>query len=74
MLKCHIDRAKKKVWVKAKGTPHDLMVETTCLIRDIFHHINQEVPDAAKEYKMKLLGMLLNPESPVWTEDDHGKQ
>lgn len=69
MLKCHIDKATKKVRVKAKGTPHDLMVETTCLIRDIHHHIHKEVPDAAKEYKMRLIGMLLDPESPVWKEE-----
>lgn len=68
MLKCNINKAKKKVHIKGEGTPHDLMVETACLIHDVFHHIHKEAPDAANEYKMKLIGMLLDPESPVWKE------
>lgn len=72
MIKCRIDKAKKHVWVKAKGTPRDLMVEATCLIRDIFRHINELAPDAAQQFKNELLGMLLDPESPVWKEGNHG--
>lgn len=69
MLKCNIDKAKKRVRIKGSGTPHDLMVETACLIHDIHHHIQKEAPDAAKEYKMKLIGTLLDPDSPVWKEE-----
>lgn len=68
MLKCHIDKDKKRVWVKGNGTPRTLMVEVTCLIGDIFRHINEQAPDAAQQFKNELLGMLLDPESPVWKE------
>lgn len=72
MIKCRIDKAKKHVWVKAKGTPHDLMVEATCLIRDIFRHIHEQAPDAAQQFKNELIGVLLDPKSSVWEVDDHG--
>ena len=68
MLKCNISKQKKIVRIKANGTPHDLMVEATVLIRDIYHHINKEAPDAAQAFKNELLGTLLDPASPVWKE------
>ena len=37
MLKCNINKEKNKVRVKANGTPHVLMIEAACLIRDIYH-------------------------------------
>lgn len=69
MLKCNINKAKKKVWVKGNGTPHDLMVEAATLIKDIHHHIREKAPDAAQQFKNELLGMLLDPESTVWKEE-----
>lgn len=68
MLKCNIDKQKQKVRIKAKGTPHDLMVEATVMIRDIYHHIHEQAPEAAQAFKNGLLGTLLDPESPVWKE------
>lgn len=69
MLKCNINKAKKKVWVKGNGTAHDLMVETATLIKDIHHHIHEKAPDAAQGYKTALLAMLLDPDSPVWKQE-----
>lgn len=69
MLKCHIDKAKKNLRVKAKGTPHDLMVETAAMIETLHQQIHKANPEAANEYKLKLLGVLLDPNTPVWKED-----
>lgn len=66
MLKCNINKSKNMVRVKANGTPHDLMVETATLIKDIHNHIHKESMVAASAYKMELIGMLLDPDSPVW--------
>ena len=71
MIKCKIKRG-GTVRVKAYGTPHDLMLETGVLIQDIFQNVYQQSPEAAKEYKARLLGMLLHPKTPVWKEPDHG--
>ena len=69
MLKCNIDKQKKIVRIKAKGTPHDLNVEATVLIRDIYHHIHEQAPAAAQAFKNELIGTLLDPNSPVWKEE-----
>ena len=68
MLKCNINKGKNKVWVKANGTPRIIMEESACLISDIYHNIQAQSPDAAKQFKNELLWLLLNPESPVWKE------
>lgn len=68
MLKCNIDKQKMKVRIKAKGTPHDLMVEAALLIHDIHRHINEQAPCAAQAFKNELLGTLLDPASPIWKE------
>ena len=65
MLKCNIKKG-GMVRVKASGTAQDLMVETGTLIQEVYRNINQANPDAAKAYKLNLLGVLLDPESPVW--------
>lgn len=69
MLKCNIDRKKNRIRIKAKGTAHDLMLETSAMIADIYRHINAAAPDAAQGFKNALVGMLLDPKSPVWKED-----
>lgn len=72
MLKCKIKR-KGLVFVKASGTAEDLMVETATLIQEVYKNINQQNPEAASGYKLALIGTLLDPESPVWKEGDHGQ-
>lgn len=68
MLKCHVNKKKGHNWVKAAGTAQELMVETAALIENTYQAIHQQNPEAAKGYKNNLLGMLLDPKSPVWKE------
>lgn len=71
MLKCNINRAKKKVWVKGNGSGEELLVELTALIASIHNSIRKENPETAKEFKNRLIIMLLDPKSPVWEEANH---
>lgn len=69
MIKCNIRKGKKgKVWVKATGTADDLTAETGALIQTVYQNIKAENTEAAKGYKLHLLGLLLDPKSPVWKE------
>ncbi len=70
MLKCNIKR-EGHVRVKTSGTAQDLMVETSVLIHEIYHNINQMNPEAAKGYRRHLMGLLLDPKSPVWQTADN---
>ena len=71
MIKCNINRKKGKVWVKSSGTAEEMMVETAALVQLIYQGIHKENPEAAKVYKTKLIGVLLDPKTPVWKEPDH---
>ena len=71
MIKCNINRKKGKLWVKSSGTADEMVVETAFLIQLIYQGIQENNPEAAKEYKMLLLGLLLDPKTPVWKEPDH---
>ena len=68
MLKCKIKKG-GTVRVKASGTAQDLMVETGALIQEVYRNIRKQNPVAAKGYRSHLLGLLLDPKSPVWKED-----
>lgn len=68
MIKCYLDQKKDKIQVKSSGTAQEMMVETAVLIQQIFQGINAQIPEAAQEYKNRLLGTLLDPNSPVWKE------
>lgn len=74
MLKCNVSRAKNVIRVKAKGTAKELLPETVMVIKTIYDGIREASPEAAEAYKNTLIGVLLDPESPVWTgkEKDHG--
>ena len=67
MLKIHIKKD-HKIKVNATGTAKDLMLETSMMINLVHHAIQQKNPEAAKEFKNNLLGVLLSPHSPVWKE------
>lgn len=69
MLKCKINKDKGFVKVKAKGTPHDLAVESATLITDCFVNLHKQNPEAAAEYKRTVLASVLMPDSPVWKEE-----
>lgn len=66
MLKCNINREKNKFRVKAKGIPRNLLAETTVLISAVYEGISRTSPEAATQYKNTLIGVLLDPDSPVW--------
>lgn len=68
MLKCKIKRD-RIIRVKAKGTAQDLMVETAAVIHNIYTNIKKIDQNAADGYKNHLIGLLLDPNSPVWKED-----
>ena len=73
MIKCKSNRTKNHVWVKAKGTAQDMVVEAGMAIATVYRTIRKENPEAAEGFKNHLLGLLLDPKSPIWKEDDHGK-
>lgn len=67
MLKCKI-RTSGLVWVKASGTASELVPEIGMVIMEVFRSIHKKNPAAAKEFKNRLIGLLLDPASPVWKE------
>ena len=68
MLKFHIKKG-LPLRVKVNGTAHQIAVETAMAVKLIYDSIHKNNQDAANEYKLKLIGMLLDPDSPVWKED-----
>ena len=69
MLKCNINRKKNRVRIKGDGTAYDLMLETSCLIGDVYRNIKKSAPADAQGFKNALIGVLLDPDSPVWKEE-----
>ena len=67
MLKCNI-KTSGRVRVKASGTASELVPEVGLVIMEIFRAIHKKNPAAAKEFKNRLIGLLLDPASPVWKE------
>ena len=65
MLKCNI-KLNGHVRVKATGTAEDVMVETAALIEEVYRGIRKQNPEAAAGYRKRLMGLLLDPKSPVW--------
>lgn len=72
MIKCRVNKdTKRRSWVKVNGTPNDLVTELCVVVGEIYRAIKRKHPDAAKEFKNNMIGMLLDPRSPVWEEEDH---
>lgn len=67
MIKCHIKKG-GIVWVKASGTADELGPEVGMVIAEIFRGIRKSSPEAAKLFRNRLIGLLLDPKSPVWEE------
>lgn len=73
MIKCHVNQKKRgHTWVKVNGTPKQLVTELCVLICEVYRAIKRQHPAAAQEFKNNLIGMLLDPRSPVWKEEDDG--
>lgn len=68
MIKVHIDRIKNKYKVLAKGTAMDMTLEAAMAIKLTYQAICKENPESANQFKNKLIGLLLDPSSPVWKE------
>ena len=70
MLKCRIGGKKKLIWIEAKGTGQELVVESAALVGNIYRNIHKENPAAALEFKNTIIGILLDPASPVWQKEE----
>lgn len=68
MLKCKIKKG-HRIRTRIKGTAGDLATETAMLVNLTYFGIKKNNPDAAAEYRRKLLVCLLAPNSPTWTLD-----
>lgn len=68
MIKCHI-KTNGMVRVKASGTADDLVPEVGMAIMLIYRSIRKKSPEAAKKFRNRLIGLLLDPKSPVWQEE-----
>lgn len=66
MIQCHINRKKRRVWVKAKGDSQDVAVEALSCIKLTYQQIVKEDPEAAKGFKQTIIAGVLDPKSPVW--------
>lgn len=70
VLKCNI-KTGGRVWVKASGTADNLVPEVGMVILEIYRAISKKNPEEAKKFKNRLIGLLLDPDSPVWKEGNH---
>ena len=72
MLKCKIDRKKGivKIRTEKKTDARNVSVETLALIKTIYEGIKEKNPEAAKEYKLTIIGSIIDPKSPVWKVDE----
>lgn len=70
MLKCNV-RDSGSIYVKAKGAADKLVTETAVVVQAVYRGIHDKSPEAAKEFRNRLLGLLLDPESHVWQEGNH---
>lgn len=75
MLKCTSDYKYGTTLVKTgkRSTVHETAVETLAIIKVIYEGICEQNKDSAELYKQTIIGALIDPESPVWKVDDHGK-
>ena len=69
MLKCKIDKAKGPVRVKVSGDVHTITVELLALIKTVNHGIDQQDPEAAREFRNAVTAAMLDPTSPLWKEE-----
>lgn len=68
MIKCKANRKKSYLKLKAGGTLREITTESLAIIQSIHEEIAAKNPEAAKDYKNTLLGVLLDPDSPIFKE------
>lgn len=66
MIKCKINKKKNFAKIKAGGSLNELIVESLAIIQGTYNSIAESNPEAAKEYKNTLIGVLLDPNSPIF--------
>ena len=65
MIKVKINKS-KRIFIEADGTAHDLMIETAAIIGLVYSAIRKKNKESAETFKNNLIGVLLDPETPVW--------
>lgn len=73
MIKCRIDKEKDIVRIKTKGTGETINTELFFLIQQIYRGIRSQNESAAEFFRTTTIGVLLDPNSPVWKEEYHGE-
>lgn len=68
MIKC-IKKRDGTLRVHSKGSAHDMALETLVIIMKLYQGIKEENPELAEMYKKNIIGVTLDPNSPVWKED-----
>lgn len=69
MLKCKVNKKKKRVRVKACGDMHTIVVEVLALFKTIHRAIEQKNPEDAQNFRNMVTAAMLDPASPLWKED-----
>lgn len=66
MLRCRMNKKKNRARVKAGGKLSELVTESAAIIRIVYESLAKTNPEAAKEYRRTLMGVLLDPNSPIF--------
>ena len=69
MLKCKVNKKKKRVRVKARGDVHAITVELLALFKTINLAVEKKNPEAAEYFRNTVTAAMLDPASPIWKED-----
>ena len=69
MIDAKVDLNAERIDVQFRGTVPDVCAELGCLIGDVYCRLLDESPVAAA-FMRKLMGELVNDESPVWLPDN----
>lgn len=66
MIKCKLNKKKNYLRLKVRDSLPVVTTETLALIQSIYEGIVDKSPKAAEEYKNALIGVLLDPNSPIF--------
>lgn len=69
MIKCKVNRKKNFCMVKAGGECRHIITETLGIISTIYSELKNQNPELADEYKRILQASMIDPQSPVFTEE-----
>lgn len=69
MIKCKADREKNYFKIKASGNLRYILTETLGIVSTIYNGLKKKNPELADEYKRILQASMIDPQSPVFTEE-----